>query len=83
MSEFFTNRYVVQVKGGHPSQTSYNIISTREGMTAMVQALSETLHRHQGARQILKALKVRPLCSGVTMPRLPIRKPLAYTSASC
>lgn len=43
MEEFFNNKYVVQVERGHPGSTTYTVFSTREHMTALVQALSEAL----------------------------------------
>lgn len=43
MQESFINKYVVDVKAGHPGYTSYTILSTREDMTAMVEALSKAL----------------------------------------
>jgi hypothetical protein len=43
MAEFFRNKYVVQVEHGHPGFTTYTVLSTREDMTALVEALSEAL----------------------------------------
>jgi hypothetical protein len=43
MTETFTNKYVVRVTHGHPGNTTYEVISTPEALTAMAAALLDKL----------------------------------------
>ena len=43
MDELYVNKYVVEMKTGHPGATTYTVVSTRDNMAAMARALPAAL----------------------------------------
>ena len=60
MSESFVNNYVIQIMSGHPGNTNYEIISTKDGFASLISSLQQKLDRIEQLSEINPQRKNSP-----------------------